>query len=109
MDYKDQYADLTKKMEHALPLTAYPIRELIQVFKTKAKPITLKSKLTISAVINSGDISGILCKIEDADKNIIACSLNHLVFPPDSPLYKDIIDYQQKRQKRINQLNHRGY
>jgi len=105
MDYKNLYSDLTKKLENEIPITAYPIRELVQIFRKKGNPITLKSKLTITSVINSGDISGIMCAVMENDDNVIACSLTHLIFEPQFPLYKDIIDYQRKRYKRIKQLN----
>jgi len=105
MDYENLYSDLTKKLENEIPITAYPIRELVQIFRDKGNPITLKSKLTITRVMNSGDISGIMCAVMEKDDNIIACALTHLIFDPKFHLYKDIIDYQRKRYKRIQQLN----
>ena len=105
MDYKELYAELTAKLEKEIPITAYPIRELVQIFRSKGKPITLKSKLTITNVLNSGDISGIMCTVMENGVNVIVCGLTHLIFEPKFHLYKDIIDYQQKRLKRIKQLN----
>jgi len=105
MDYKTLYSDLTTKLENEIPVTAYPIRELVQIFRSKGKPITLKSKLTITSVFNSGDISGIMCTVMENEGNVIVCSLTHLIFDSKFHLYKDIIDYQQKRSKRIKQLN----
>jgi hypothetical protein len=105
VNYKNLYSDLTKKLENEIPITAYPIRELVQIFREKGKPITLKSKLTITSVINSGDISGIMCTVMENDGNVIACSLTHLIFDSKFQLYNDIIDYQRKRYKRINLLN----
>ena len=105
MDYKTLYSDLTTKLENEIPVTAYPIRELVQIFRNKGKPITLKSKLTITSVFNSEDISGIMCTVMENEGNVIVCSLTHLIFDSKFHLYKDIIDYQQKRSKRIKQLN----
>ncbi|CAN5332135.1 hypothetical protein BH20BAC1_BH20BAC1_11270 [soil metagenome] len=105
MDYKSLYSDLTKKLESEIPITAYPVRELVQIFRDNGNPITLKSKLTITSVFNSGDISGIMCAVMENSDNVIACSLTHLIFDPNFHLYKDIIDYQQKRFRRIKQLN----
>ena len=105
MDYKNLYSDLTKQLENEIPITAYPIRELVQIFRDKGNPITLKSKLTITSVINSGDISGIMCTVMENDDNVIACSLTHLLFDSKFRLYKNIIEYQRKRYKRIKQLN----
>ena len=105
MDYKDLYASLTKKLEQEIPITAYPIRELVQIFREKGNLITLKSKLTITSVFNSGDISGIICTVGENTENVFSCSLTHLVFDKKFSLYKEIADYQQKRNKRIKQLN----
>jgi len=105
MDYKNLYSVLTEKLEKEIPITAYPIRELVQIFRDKGNPITLKSKLTITSVFNSGDISGIMCTVMENNDNVIACSLTHLLFERKFHLYKDILDYQQKRFKRIKQLN----
>ncbi len=104
MDIKEQYEELTQKLEKALPLKAYPIRELVQIFRDKGDPITLKSELTISSVYNSGDISGIMCAVGENKKIVIACGLTHLIFKTDCPLYKEIADYQRKRSKRIKKL-----
>ena len=105
MDYKELYAELTLKMEKELPITAYPIRELVQIFREKKSHITLKSKLTITSVFNSGDISGIICTIKVDEDNVLACSLTHLLFDKTLKLYKEILQYQEKRYKRIQQLN----
>jgi hypothetical protein len=32
IDYKELYEGLKKKLEAELPITAYPIRELVQIF-----------------------------------------------------------------------------
>ena len=88
-------------MNELLGVTAYPKRELVQSLREKGNPITLKSELTITAIHNSGDISGIICVIEQKNKNVIACGLTHLIFIANCPLYKEIIDYQKKRIKRI--------
>ena len=105
MDYKNLYAGLTSQLENEIPITVYPIRELVQIFRNHGNPITLNSKLTITSVLNSGDISGIMCSVLDNDGTVIACSLTHLIFDSKFRLYKDIIDYQRKREKRIKQLN----
>ena len=105
MDYKALYSELMKKLENEIPITAYPIRELVQIFRDNGNPITLKSKLTITSVFNSGDISGIICTVQENDKNVLACSLTHLTFEPKFRLYQEIIEYQRRRFKRIQQLN----
>ena len=101
MDIKEQYEELTKKLQQSLPIKAYPTRELVQSLRDKENPITLKSELTITTVHNSGDISGIMCVIEQKNKNVIACGLTHLIFMANCLLYKEIVDYQKKRKNRV--------
>lgn len=105
MDIKEQYEDLTAKINDNLPLKAFPIRELVQIFRSNGHPITLKTELTITSVHNSGDISGIMCTVELADGYKTACALTHLIFSRTVKLYSEIADYQKKREKRIKQLN----
>ena len=104
MDISEQYRDLTEKITSNLPLKAYPIRELVQIFRKEGHPITLKTELTIISVYNSGDISGIMCVVELIDGYSMACALTHLIFSNSTLLYKEITDYQRKREKRIMHL-----
>lgn len=105
MDIKEQYEDLTKRLKEVVPFIAFPIRELVQELRNKGHSITLKTELTVKDLYNSGDISGILCMIEQRDDEVLACGLTHLLFSSRHPLYKEIIDYQKKRNKRIMKLN----
>ena len=105
MDIKEQYEALTQKLQQALPLKAYPTRELVRSLRDKGNLITLKSELTITTVHNSGDISGIMCVIDQKTKDVIACGLTHLIFMANCPLYKEIVDYQKKRIKRAKLLD----
>jgi Ser-tRNA(Ala) deacylase AlaX len=108
MDIKEQYKELTEKINENLPIKAFPIRELVQIFRKNGHPITLKTELTITSVHNSGDISGIMCTVEIADGYKMACALTHLIFSKTEKLYAVITDYQRKREKRIKQLNLTG-
>jgi hypothetical protein len=108
MDIFLQYQELTERIEKNLPLKALPIRELVQIFRDKGNPITLKTELTITNVHNSGDISGIICTVQNNEENVIICSLTHLIFSPECQLYREICDYQRKREKRIKKLNQTG-
>ena len=80
MDYKALYAELTEKMENELPIKAFPIREIVQIFRNKGYDIILKSALTIIKVYNTGDETGILCVVQNDSNNNISCSLTHLLF-----------------------------
>ncbi len=108
MDISEQYKDLTEKITESIPIKAFPIRELVQIFRKNGHPITLKTELTITSVYNSGDISGIICTVELVDGYIMACALTHLIFSKTVKLYSEIADYQKKREKRIKQLNLTG-
>jgi hypothetical protein len=108
MDISEQYNDLTARITDSLPLKAFPIRELVQIFRKNGHQITLKTELTITSVYNSGDISGIMCTVELDDGYKMACALIHLIFPKTVKLYSEISDYQKKREKRIKQLNLTG-
>jgi hypothetical protein len=105
---KESYRELTELINDHLPLKAYPIRELVQIFRKDGHPVTLKTELTLIKVMNSGDVSGIMCIVELDDGYKMACALTHLIFPKNSILYSDITDYQRKRNKRLKQLNLRG-
>jgi hypothetical protein len=108
MDISEQYKDLMAKMYANLPLRAFPIRELVHIFRNNGHPITLKTELSITSVHNTGDISGIMCTVELADGYKMACALTHLIFSMKETLYTEITDYQRKREKRIKQLNLNG-
>jgi len=105
MDAKEQYQELTDKLLDVLPLKAFPIRSLVNVFRDNGTPITLKTELTITSVLNSGDVSGIMCVVKDDGENVLACGLTHLIFAHSCPLFKEIENYQKKREKRIRKLN----
>jgi len=109
MDIKEQYNDLTAKINENLPIKALPIRDLVQIFRKNGHPITLKTELTITSVYNSGDISGVMCIVELTDGFKIACALTHLIFSKTEKFYTEITDYQRKREKRIKQLNLKGF
>lgn len=106
---EEHYKSLTKALKNTLPFDAKPTRELVVELRGKAKPLTLKATLRVKEVHNSGDISGILCAIDDTggDEALI-CALTHLIVPTSHPLYKEIINYQKKRVKHLERINRRG-
>ncbi len=108
MDISEQYKDLTEKIEKNLSLTAMLIREVVQIFRDKENSITLKTELTITNVHNSGVISGIMCTVQNNNENVIICPLSDLIFSTNCLLYREISDYQKKREKRIKKLNQMG-
>ena len=100
----EEYEILAKKLEKILPFEAYPTRELVVQLRNKM-PITLKSKLLINSVHNSNDIGGIVCAIKIENEEVLACGLTHLIIPPNNPLFKEILEHQTKRIKRLEKLN----
>ncbi len=105
MNIEEQYEDLTKRLKEVVPFTAFPIRNLVQELRNKGHAITLKTELTVKDVYNSGDITGIFCMMEQKGDKALACGLTHLIISSKHPLFKEIIDYQKKRNKRIRKLN----
>ena len=109
MDIKEEYEELTRRLKETVPFTAFPIRELVQELRKKGQTITLKTELIVKDVYNSGDISGIICATEQIGKDALACGLTHLIISNKHPLYKEISEYQKKRNKRIQKLNQMGW
>lgn len=105
LDIKEQYEDLTRKLKESVPFTALPIRELVDELRKKGQAITLETELTVKDVYNSVDISGILCATEQQGDEALVCGLTHLRVSNQHPLFKEISDYQKKRNKRILKLN----
>lgn len=105
MDIKEQYEELTKKLKEVVPFSAFPIRDLVQELRRKGHSITLKTELIVKDVYNSGDISGIICMIEQRSDKAIACALTHLTISSRHPLFKEVVNYQKKRDKRIKKIN----
>lgn len=105
MNIKEQYEELTKRLKEVLPFPAFPIRELVQELRKKGHSISLKTELIVKDVYNSGDVSGIVCTIEQTGDEAIACGLTHLIISSRHPLFKEIIDYQKKRSKRLKKIN----
>ncbi|MFA5417716.1 MAG: hypothetical protein WC341_04575 [Bacteroidales bacterium] len=108
MDIKEQYEGLTRRLKEVVPFKAFPIRELVQELRKKGQTITLKTELSIIDVYNSGDITGIVCLNEQEGDEALACALTHIIVSNRHPLYKEIVDYQKKRNKRIQKLNQIG-
>ena len=105
MDIKEQYEELTKKLKEVVPFSAFPIRDLVQELRRKGHSITLKTELIVKDVYNSGDISGIICMIEEKNDEAIACGLIHLTISSRHPLFKEVVSYQKKRSKRVKKIN----
>lgn len=98
---KAEYEELTRKIKEKLPMKAFPTRELVSKIRNDYPKLTLKSEFLIKDVMNTGDISGILCVIDCKDANGLACGLSHLIIARSEPLSMEIKEYQHKRAKRL--------
>ena len=102
---KAEYEELIRKIKRNLPIKAFPTRELVSKIKDKHNKLSLKSEFLIKDVMNTGDISGILCIIDCKDAQGLACALTHIDIAHSEPLRVEIEKYQKKRAKRVDKLN----
>lgn len=86
---------LLNEMMSCLPIYAYPTRELLNHTNTKSR-LTLKSKLEITSVMDSGHAGGIMCGIA-LGQEVLLVSLTHLEFRDEHPLRDRINAYKQDR------------
>jgi len=99
---KTEYEELTQKIKRNLPIKAFPSRELVSKIRDKHPKLTLKSEFLIKGVMNTGDITGILCIIDCKDVRGLACALTHIDIAQSEPLRAEIEKYQEKRAKRVD-------
>lgn len=99
---KAEYEVLVQKMRRYLPIKAFPTKELVSKIKDQHPRLTLQSEFYIQDIINTGDISGILCIIESNDVDGLVCSLTHIDIVPSEPLKTEIEKYQVKRAIRVD-------
>ncbi len=105
MSNLEGYDELTAELKKILPFTALPTRKLTQICRKKGQEVTLNTELTITNILNTDFISGILCVFSLDNKEIIACALTHLRFTSKNPLFKEITQYQIKREKKLQKMN----
>ena len=99
---KTEYEVLVQKIKLYLPIEAFPTRELVSKIKDQHPRVTIHSRFMVKDVINTGDLSGILCIIESKDVDGLACSLTHIDIAESEPLKMEIKEYQEKRARRVN-------
>lgn len=99
---KAEYEALVQKIKLYLPIKAIPTKELVSKIKNQHPRLSLQSEFFIQEVINTGDISGILCIIESNDVDGLVCSLTHIAILSSEPLKMEIEKYQHKRARRVD-------
>jgi hypothetical protein len=99
---KAEYEVLCRMIKLYLPIKAFPTRELVLKISDQHPGVTPDSEFFITDVINTGDLSGILCVIESKDVIGLVCSLTHIEIAPSEPLKMEIEEYQNKRARRVD-------
>ncbi len=96
-------ARLMDQMLAALPIPAYPTKELVHTLRQHGAKLSAERVLFIQRVFYHGDEGGITCEVTPthAAKEAVVVSLTHLRLPPDQPLARDVRAYQRERVKRI--------
>ena len=61
----------------------------------KIRYIDIDRVLNIIEIFDSGDMDGIICAIEVAQKAVLVISLTHLIIKFDHPLSNKIVTYQK--------------
>jgi hypothetical protein len=97
-----EYEVLTQKMNQNLPIKAYPTSELVSKLRKLHPKINVKSNFLIKEVINTGDMSGIVCIIECKDVHGLAVALAHIDIAESEPLKNEIENYQEKMAFRVD-------
>ena len=97
-----EYEKLARRIKLNLPIRALPTKELVSKIKEEHPELTMHSKFYIKDVINTGDLSGILCIIDGTDVNGLVCSLTHIEIVPTEPLLTEIKKYQEERTRRVD-------
>ena len=96
-------ATLIDRMQAALPIPAYPTKELVHTLREHGAKLSADRVLFIQRVFYHGDEGGIACDVTPTHgaKAVFVVSLTHLRLPPDHPLARDVRAYQTERVKRI--------
>jgi|GEM_PF-2057023 len=90
---------LIDEMRDALPLYAYPTKQLIETLPDIH--LSKKTRLEIDNVFFAGNEGGIMCAVKFQDQTVGVISATNLVFSDQRPIYAKINDY---RRDRINSL-----
>lgn len=95
----DEVERLMNALEQALPFKAtFEERGWKQLVKDGRAPRGATPSVTVEKLSYSGDFGGILCHLAE---HSLVCSLTHLRFKPNFPLYRDITAYQKRRVKKL--------
>lgn len=86
---------LIDEMKNALPLYAYPTKQLIETLSDL--PLSKKTRLEIDNVFYAGNEGGIMCAVKFHDQTVGVISATNLVFSDEQPLYVKINDYRRGR------------
>ncbi len=94
---------LIKEIEAHLPLPVHATPELSRSLRQQGQEISPDEELRVISVLNSGELGGIMCRIEkNEDKQAFVISLTHLRIRPDHPLRAHIEAYQKERVRKLS-------
>ncbi len=95
--------DLVERLGALLPLPARLTDELLAQLRKEALPDQIPSACTVLSVEDSGDLGGILCRLDlgPGVEREAFCSITHLRFDARMPLHREIVAYQKRRVKRL--------
>ena len=91
---------LIDEMRDALPLYAYPTKQLIETLPDIH--LSKKTRLEIDNVFFAGNEGGIMCAVKFQDQTVGVISATNLVFSDQRPIYAKINDYRRDRSIHSN-------
>jgi hypothetical protein len=94
---------LVARMEADLPISVRAGKGLLKMLRKKGFPISDQQMLSIKHVFYGGDEMGIVCDVTPPGKHkeVVVCSLTHLVIIGNTPLADTMRAYQAKRERRL--------
>jgi hypothetical protein len=103
IDNVKEVKKLVARMEADLPISVRAGKGLLKMLRKKGFPISDRQMLSIKHVFYGGDEMGIVCDVTPPGKHkeVVVCSLTHLVIIGNSPLADAMRAYQAKRERRL--------
>ncbi len=95
-------AKFIEELEKHLPIYFNATPQLCRSMRQQGIILKRNAELKASNVVDSGDMGGILCVVEDDNnKRVFMVSLTHLKIKQDHPLCNKVSDYQRRRVKTL--------
>ena len=103
IDNVKEVKKLVARMEADLPISVRAGKGLLKMLRKKGFPISDRQMLSIKHVFYGGDEMGIVCDVTPSGKHkeVVVCSLTHLVIIGNTSLADAMRAYQAKRERRL--------